>query len=75
MKQILGVILLIANGMILSIILSCFKDALRDAKKSKTQDFLDNCWIRCRCMGVLYLGIFNFNVWSNLYFLKTVIKT
>ena len=39
MKQILGVILLIANGMILSIILSCFKDALRDAKKTKHKIF------------------------------------
>ena len=34
MKRIFGVILLISNGLILSLIWSCFKEAIHDAKES-----------------------------------------
>lgn len=35
MKHIIGVVLLILNGLILSLILSCFKEAIGEAKKTK----------------------------------------
>ena len=37
MKRIFGVILLISNGLILSLIWSCFKEAIHDAKESNNR--------------------------------------
>lgn len=52
MKQICGVILLILNGIILSLICSCLKEAISDSKKSKCKHkilvtficFLGDAW-------------------------------
>ena len=52
MKHILGVVLLISNGLVLSLMVACFKDAIGDAKKAKHKNkaliticcFLGDAW-------------------------------